>query len=670
MHRLPGFLSFNKLMLATTLLLACFIAIGQTAEIVLADPMSPDQVKAVNQYANWVANACSAATNTSAPDNVTINQQAAQQIARQSGVNVGYALYDSSGKLLANYNDTFENYGASITKSMLLVAYLKQVGSGTLSSDAKTELTNMIENSDNASADWVYNHLNSGNTAVNNVAQDAGMKGFKLSTSDPVYVLGQSQITANDFAKFFSKIDTMFPAQQKDFALNLLSNITPQAGLLQAGLPGTVYSKEGWKAEPDSTNPFGQEGAPYVVNQAGQFSGGDTTYGIAVTVAGTANESSGETIIKNVASALVSSTGQNGPGPASSDCCPPASGTGDGSVPTSLSGSDNEHKAFNFFIQVGLSPAQSAGVVANLYNESSVNPLVSGDNPNVAAFGIAQWTPGSKFSADKQKNHITGPDGDLLTQLQVLWAEMNGKSSQGFTDIVPGLKKITKPGDAAEYFRDNFERCDLSYSSCSDRASVGVAEFNKLAGSATGGSVNGGSCPVSSSPDCQTVSGTAKILCAAKAYQGIYYEYGGGHQGYKPFKQRCPNPSNPPNNQPHGGPVNGDPAGMSGNPSPCGLDCSSLVSVAVDDAFGQSFMWTVGGKMIGAGSQYWHSVPMSQAQAGDIVTSSGHVEIVDHVQGGTVYTFGAHSTGEKIGPTTFSTSYFTGGAWRWAGPGI
>ena len=196
--------------------------------------------------------------------------------------------------------------------------------------------------------------------------------------------------------------------------------------------------------------------------------------------------------------------------------------------------------------------------------------------------------------------------------------------------------------------------------------------YNYLTGkgsASVSGTTGAAGCAGGAAVDCSGSSGTEKILCAAKAYEGIYYEYGGGHQGYSAFKSGCPDPSNPPNNQPSGGPVNGDPAGLSGNPSPCGLDCSSLVSVAVDDAFGQSYMWTVAGSMQGAGADKWHSVPMSQAKAGDIVTSSGHVEIVDHVSGGTVYTFGAHNTGEKIGGTSFDTSYFTGGAWRWAGPG-
>jgi hypothetical protein len=160
----------------------------------------------------------------------------------------------------------------------------------------------MIENSDNAASNWVYGQLSGGSGAVNKVASDAGMSGFKIDTSDSTYVLGQSTITAGDFAKFFARIDTLLAGPQQSFGLGLLSHLSAadQTGLLQAGLPGTVYSKEGWK--PESS---GSRGAPYIVNQAAQFSLNGKAYGIAVTVGGTANQASGEAIVQSIAKALV-----------------------------------------------------------------------------------------------------------------------------------------------------------------------------------------------------------------------------------------------------------------------------------------------------------------------------------------------------------------------------
>lgn len=633
-------------------------------------------------------NTSSATDDTSSSSNndsgIAINSQAALQAAQQASTGstkVGYALYDSTGNLLASYNDTFENYGASITKAMILVAYLNQVGSGTLTSSETTNVTGMIEDSNDTDANNVYGYLDNPASQIQAVAQQAGMSGFKYNDqADSTYFLGQSQITANDFAKFFSKIDTMFPATQKSFALNLLSNITQQVGLLQAGLPGTVYSKEGWKPEPGgpatndlarsgNPNPFGNEGAPWIVNQAAQFSSGSTTYGVAVTVGGAPDQTTGETIVKNVVSALISQTSLPS-SETNSSCCPPS---GSGSSLTSLTGNDNESKAFNFFVQEGLSQAQAAGVVANLLNESGFITTVGGSDPTTSpVFGIAQWTPGSMFAADKQLNNIQGSDTDLLTQLEVIWAEMNGNSSQGFTNILPGLKAINDPSAAAVYFRDNFEKCNMSYTSCSDRGSVGLQVYQQYGNGGSGGVTSSTSCiNPASSQDCTTVTGDAKILCEAEPFKGVYYEWSGGHESLSQFQAQCPDPSNPPDNQPSGGPVNGDPAGESGNPSPCAVDCSGLVDIATDEAFNVD----MGGANVAGieSSPYWQKLTdMASVQPGDIVTvdPNVHVEIVDHYDSssGILYTFGAHLTGEQDGEVTSTLSSWSA-AYRYVGPG-
>lgn len=604
----------------------------------------------------------------------TAAKQAAQK-ANNGGEQVGYALFDSSGDLLANYNDTFNNYGASITKSMLLVAYLKQVGSGNLSSQDKSELTNMIEVSDNDSANWVWGQLNDPSSQVNAVASSAGMKSFRLnSTGDVDYYLGQSQITARDFAKFFSHIDTMIPQQQRDFGLNLLSNIDRQVGLLQSGLPGTVYSKEGWKTEPGtsarsgSPNPFGDEGHPWVVNQAAQFSSGGTTYGLAVTVGGAPTQDAGESTIKDIGSAIADAVKNGGAGSQQQSdnlqCCPTGSTVSpDGSIPTSLTGSNNQTKAYNFFLQLGLSPQQAAGVVANLYNESTVNPLVEGPDPSASAtFGIAEWTPSSKFTTDKKKNNVQGTDGDLLTQLTVLWYEMNGKSDYWTTSLLPGLEKITDPGDAAVYFRDNFERCDTSYSSCADRASVGQQMYQQLANGGGGGSPAGGAQDAGGgcsnptvSPNCQTATGDAKILCEAKQFDTVSYSQsimGGNHLGSnKTWLNQCTNI----------GPQ-------------CYLDCAGLVNIAVYEAFGYDLQENTYGEA--ADSQHWQQVSFDKLQPGDLLQpgqyGGDHVEIVDHVSGNTIFTFGAHTDGvpqpQQVGPTSYTKG--AGDLYlHWVGPG-
>jgi beta-lactamase class A len=106
----------------------------------------------------------------------------AVQAFEGDGVTVGFAIYGSNGQMLAGYDATSENYGGSITKAMLLVAYLQQIGDGTLSPEAQDELESMIEVSDNDAADWVYDDLSSPNSEVQSVADSVGMTGFKLGS--------------------------------------------------------------------------------------------------------------------------------------------------------------------------------------------------------------------------------------------------------------------------------------------------------------------------------------------------------------------------------------------------------------------------------------------------------------------------------------------------------
>jgi cell wall-associated NlpC family hydrolase len=155
------------------------------------------------------------------------------------------------------------------------------------------------------------------------------------------------------------------------------------------------------------------------------------------------------------------------------------------------------------------------------------------------------------------------------------------------------------------------------------------------------------------------VSGTAAILCEAEKYRGIYYLWGGAHQGYSLFRQQCPESS-----------IAGSRASSTpDDPGPCATDCSGLVSVAVDYVYHQNFDWVVddSGIMDGSPSGYWQKISWSQAQPGDIVTKTGHVEIVIsyNSKNNVLDTFGSHAPGIRTGPaTSIAGEYFTA-IWRY-----
>jgi beta-lactamase class A len=624
--------------ISVALVVCCFI-ITQVAlpAISSAEPMSSEDIKALNQWTNWVASVCGSTGDTTGTD-MSINNQAAKQVARSSGkATVGYALYDRDGKLLANFNENSENYGASITKSMILVAYLNQVGAGSLESSAKSSLTQMIENSDNNAANDIYSLLDSPTGQINDVAQKAGMNGFKINTSDPVYVLGQSQITANDFAKFFSKLDALLPPSKKDFALNLLANVQPKAGLLQANLPGIIYSKEGWKAEPDKTNPFGVEGAPYVVNQAAQFSSGNTKYGIAVTVAGTDNESSGENIVKNVVSALVS------PGGSSSQL---GGGCACEASSTSLTGKDNEEKIWNYFKSKQLSDEQVAGIMGNIQQESGFDPeIIQGGgrskDPRDAGsggWGLIQWTPGEKVIDEAKEAGVDGPIYELASQLDLIWQHMHNNPVVTQPFDLNHFKAISNEVEAAQYFGSQIE----GFGTEGARLQYATELLHKHGGTTSGTQISAdGGCASTGSPDCQTATGSAKILCEAKKYDPVDYVWGGGHAGGSAYHKACPT--------------------IKSNDSSCGLDCSGLVSVAVYDAFNGSGSVSWDTNALRADSTHWKEVSFDKLQPGDVIEPDpDHVEIIDHVAGQTIHTFGAHSSSypqpRQVGPSQYSNS--------------
>lgn len=217
---------------------------------------------------------------------------------------VGFAIVNSSGQIVSSYNATATDYGRSITKSMLLVAYLRQAGDGVLSAQARTNLSAMIERSANGNegpgADWVYRHLHDANAQVEQVAHDAGMSDFHLNTSDPVYVLGRSLVSAQDMALLFSKLSQLIPASQLGYAMTLLSNIAPgdpgHTGIYNAGIAsGPIYSKSGWEQETDGR---------YTFNQAALVSIAGQQYAIAVITANNSSYTVGESIVQNLATDL------------------------------------------------------------------------------------------------------------------------------------------------------------------------------------------------------------------------------------------------------------------------------------------------------------------------------------------------------------------------------
>ena len=205
-----------------------------------------------------------------------------------------FAVVSASGQVLAADNATTAVYGASITKAMLLVAYLEQLGDRPVPPDARAELEPMIEISDNAAGSWTFAQVGAAGVAA--VADQVGMTGFRLDTSDPDYTLGQSLVTALDQARLFARIDQLMPALNRTYGMGLLSDISAAErwGILSAGIAGITASKAGWKPEASG----------WVVNQAAQISTAAQTLGVAVTSQGEPSQTAGEQVLQTVSGDL------------------------------------------------------------------------------------------------------------------------------------------------------------------------------------------------------------------------------------------------------------------------------------------------------------------------------------------------------------------------------
>jgi len=138
--------------------------------------------------------------------------------------------------------------------------------------------------------------------------------------------------------------------------------------------------------------------------------------------------------------------------------------TGDpelGEIEQGLQTFPNQGPAFEYFVGKGLSPAQSAGIVGNLSEESGVDPTIKqlGGGPGR---GIAQWQVGGRWDTAAAGNVLdfaAGPPArnplSLDVQLDFIWFELTTIPSYGLTQ----LRATTTAEDAVLVFKRYYEGC-------------------------------------------------------------------------------------------------------------------------------------------------------------------------------------------------------------------
>jgi tail lysozyme len=154
--------------------------------------------------------------------------------------------------------------------------------------------------------------------------------------------------------------------------------------------------------------------------------------------------------------------------------------------PTSMTEQDltsNQHAAFNYFVARGLTKRQSAGIVGNLIQESSVIPTAVefGGGPGR---GIAQWSVGGRWNVSHHDNmtwyaaaHHVSRWG-LNPQLGFTWYELHTFGGYGLA----ALRRTTTIRGATITFERDFEKCG----NCQEATRIKYATqvYNAFAGRA------------------------------------------------------------------------------------------------------------------------------------------------------------------------------------------
>ena len=141
-----------------------------------------------------------------------------------------------------------------------------------------------------------------------------------------------------------------------------------------------------------------------------------------------------------------------------------ACGCGSGSA----TGSNNEQKAFNYFVSVGYAKEWAAGIVANMIHESGVDPkklnggaVVSSADVDLdgRAWGVVQWYPPGKMITPSRERGVSTEQIDSLEyQLEFVWKQLEGTSiAIPLVDVGDRLKRTTTAEEAAFVFARYYE---------------------------------------------------------------------------------------------------------------------------------------------------------------------------------------------------------------------
>jgi hypothetical protein len=169
----------------------------------------------------------------------------------------------------------------------------------------------------------------------------------------------------------------------------------------------------------------------------------------------------------------VAPTAPNSPQTANS---PTSVGGGQGNIPLPKGQTISSNEAIDYLVKKGMSPAQAAGVVGNLLQESTLNS--GAYNEAEGAYGFAQWrgsrlTDLQNFAASRGKSI-----DDANTQLDFIMHELNGKEKKAGQMLLAS----NTAEEAAYNFGKYYERPKTVEQSRLSYAAQSLAQYKPMGG--------------------------------------------------------------------------------------------------------------------------------------------------------------------------------------------
>jgi hypothetical protein len=167
---------------------------------------------------------------------------ARREAPRRTG-RVSWAAIDTRGRLWSQ-GGSRHHRSASISKAMLLVAYLRRLGRRPVPAAVHRVLAPMIQVSGNRAASRMYAIV--GDAGLADVGRAGGMTGLRLNGT-----WSEVEVTAADQARFFLRFDGLTPPRHRAYARRLLGSIVARQswGIPRVARPlgFTVMFKGGWR---------------------------------------------------------------------------------------------------------------------------------------------------------------------------------------------------------------------------------------------------------------------------------------------------------------------------------------------------------------------------------------------------------------------------------------